>query len=127
MIEKKRKKRVIQQHNAGIAHIHSTGNNTIVTITDLKGNAISWSSSGNCGFKGSRKSTAFAGNKVSYTAGQKALEVGVQELEVIVKGLGLGRESAIRSLNSQGFKINSITDSTPLPHNGTKPRKKRRN
>ena len=110
----------------GVAHIHSSFNNTIVTITDKQGNTICWATSGGSGFKGSRKSTPFAAQIAADKAGNAAKEFGMINLDVKVKGPGGGRESAIRSLNSCGLKIKSITDVTPLPHNGCRPSKKRR-
>ena len=110
----------------GIAHVHSTFNNTIVTITDRQGNTLSWATAGSCGFKGSRKSTPFAAQVAAERAGQAALEHGMKALEVFVSGPGPGRESAVRSLNSAGFRISNIEDITPIPHNGCRPPKKRR-
>jgi len=110
----------------GIAHVHSTFNNTIVTITDRQGNTLSWATAGSCGFKGSRKSTPFAAQVAAERAGQAALEYGMKALEVFVSGPGPGRESAVRSLNSAGFRISNIEDITPIPHNGCRPPKKRR-
>ena len=110
----------------GAAHIHSSFNNTIVTITDEKGNAISWASAGELGFKGSRKSTPFAAGQVAETAAKAAMEHGLKTVEVYVKGLGGGRETAIRSLQAVGLEITSITDETPVPHNGCRPPKRRR-
>ena len=110
----------------GIAHVHSTFNNTIVTITDRQGNTLSWATAGSCGFKGSRKSTPFAAQVAAERAGQAALEYGMKALEVFVSGPGPGRESAVRSLNSAGFRISNIEDITPIPHNGCRPSKKRR-
>lgn len=110
----------------GLAHIHASFNNTIITITDRQGNVISWSTPGSNGFQGSRKSTPFAAQIASQKAGEMALEFGVKNLEVFVRGPGPGRESAVRALNSVGFKITSITDVTPIPHNGCRPPKKRR-
>ena len=109
-----------------VAHVYSTFNNTHVTITDTNGNVISWATSGSQGFRGSRKSTPFAAQKAAEVAGEKAKEHGVQEMDVLVKGPGSGRESALRALHSLGFVINSITDITPVPHNGCRPRKRRR-
>ena len=120
--KKKLKKNVV----TGTAHINSTFNNTIITITDTTGNTISWSSSGNKGFKGSRKSTPFAAQLAAEEAGKKAMEHGMKNIEVIVKGPGNGRESAIRALNSTGLNITIIKDSTPIPHNGCRPSKRRR-
>ena len=119
---KKVKKNVVE----GIAHIHASFNNTIVTISDRQGNALSWATSGGVGFKGSRKSTPFAAQVAAEHAGRAALECGVKNLEVRVKGPGPGRDSAVRALNATGFKITSITDVTPIPHNGCRPPKKRR-
>jgi len=111
---------------AGVAHVSATFNNTKITITDAQGNAISWSSSGSQGFKGSRKSTPYAAQVAAEDAGRKAMEHGMKTLEVEVKGPGSGRESALRALQSIGFSITSIRDVTPIPHNGVRPRKKRR-
>ena len=122
----KTKKKAKKNIPSGIAHINSTFNNTIVTITDTSGNTISWSSSGNKGFKGSRKSTPYAAQVAADDAGAKAYEMGLRTLTVQVKGPGSGRETALRSLQSRGFKILSIKDTTPMPHNGTRPPKKRR-
>ena len=110
----------------GIAHINATFNNTIITITDRQGNTLSWATSGGSGFRGSRKSTPFAAQVASERAGEAAKEYGLKNLEVRVKGPGPGRESAVRALNSYGFKVQSITDVTPIPHNGCRPPKKRR-
>ena len=110
----------------GIAHVHASFNNTIVTITDRQGNALSWATSGGSGFRGSRKSTPFAAQVAAERAGNGAKEYGMQNLEVRVKGPGPGRDSAVRSLNNAGFTINSITDVTPIPHNGCRPPKRRR-
>ena len=112
--------------HTGIAHILATFNNTIVTITDLQGNVISWSSAGRVGFKGSRKSTAFAAQQVAQDAARQAMAHGLREVEVRVKGPGAGRESAIRALQAIGLEITAIKDVTPVPHNGCRPRKKRR-
>jgi small subunit ribosomal protein S11 len=110
----------------GIAHINASFNNTIITITDRQGNTLSWATSGGSGFRGSRKSTPFAAQVASERAGEAAKEYGLKNLEVRVKGPGPGRESAVRALNSAGFKVQSITDVTPIPHNGCRPPKKRR-
>lgn len=120
------KKKVRKNITNGIAHVQSTFNNTVVTITDVQGNAISWSTSGHQGFKGSRKSTPFASQMAAEDAGRKAQEHGVKVLDVQVKGPGSGRESAVRGLHALGFEINSIKDVTPIPHNGCRPPKKRR-
>jgi len=118
---KKKERRTVQ---SGIAHIQTTFNNTIVTITDLSGNAIVWASAGNQGFKGSRKSTPFAAQRAGETAARKAMEHGMRQLDVYVNGPGAGRESAIRSLQSTGLRINLIRDVTPIPHNGCRPPKR---
>lgn len=110
----------------GVAHIRSTFNNTIITITDTKGNSIAWSSSGNVGFKGSRKSTPFAAQLAAETAAKTAMEHGMKQVEVFVKGPGAGREAAIRSLQAAGLEVNTIKDVTPIPHNGCRPPKRRR-
>lgn len=110
----------------GVAHIHASFNNTIVTITDRQGNALAWATSGGQGFRGSRKSTPFAAQVAAEVAGKAAQEYGVKNVDVLVKGPGPGRESAVRALGALGYKINSISDITPIPHNGTRPPKKRR-
>ena len=110
----------------GMAHIKSSFNNTIITFTDLQGNTLSWASSGNVGFKGSRKSTPFAAQLAAEAAARRAMEHGVRKVDVSVKGPGSGRESAIRALQAIGLEISSIKDVTPVPHNGCRPRKKRR-
>lgn len=120
--KKKEKKNIV----SGIAHVNSTFNNTLVTISDKQGNVVSWSTSGHMGFKGSRKSTPFASQMAAEDAGKKAQEHGMRELDVLVKGPGSGRESALRALQSIGFTINSIKDITPIPHNGCRPPKRRR-
>ena len=122
----KSKKKVKKNIPSGIAHINSTFNNTIITITDTTGNTISWSSSGNKGFKGSRKSTPFAAQLAAEEAGKKAMEHGMKHVEVVIKGPGNGRESAIRALGSTGLNITVIKDITPIPHNGCRPSKRRR-
>ena len=111
---------------SGVAHVVATFNNTMITITDAQGNAISWSSAGAQGFKGSRKSTPFAAQVAAENAGRKAMEHGMQTLEVNVKGPGSGRESALRALQAVGFQVSSIRDVTPIPHNGCRARKRRR-
>ena len=123
LIIRLKEKRVV---NEGVAHIYASFNNTIVTITDKQGNTLSWATSGGSGFRGSRKSTPFAAQIAAEKAGIKAAEYGVKSLEVLVKGPGPGRDSAVRALNSSGYKITNITDITPLPHNGCRPPKKRR-
>ena len=110
----------------GVAHVHASFNNTIVTITDRQGNTLSWATSGGSGFRGSRKSTPFAAQVAAEKAGRVAQEYGMKNVEVMVKGPGPGRESAVRALNSIGLKITNITDVTPIPHNGCRPPKKRR-
>ena len=120
--KKKAKKNII----SGVAFVSATFNNTVVTITDDQGNVIAWSTSGACGFKGSRKSTPFAAQVAAETAGRKAQEHGMKSLRVSVKGPGSGRESALRGLHSVGFNISSIQDNTPVPHNGCRPPKRRR-
>lgn len=122
----KTRKRVKKTVVDGVAHIHASFNNTIITITDRQGNTLSWATSGGSGFRGSRKSTPFAAQIASQKAGEVAREFGMQNLEVFIKGPGPGRESAVRALNSIGFKITNITDVTPIPHNGCRPPKKRR-
>ena len=121
-VRKKVKKNVAE----GIAHVHASFNNTIITITDRQGNALSWATSGGAGFRGSRKSTPFAAQVAAEKAGKTALDYGVKTLEVRIKGPGPGRESAVRSLNAVGYKIMNIIDVTPIPHNGCRPPKKRR-
>jgi small subunit ribosomal protein S11 len=120
--KKKVKKTVVD----GIAHVHASFNNTIITITDRQGNALSWATAGGAGFRGSRKSTPFAAQVASETAGRAALDYGLKNLDVRVKGPGPGRESSVRALHALGYKITNITDVTPIPHNGCRPPKKRR-
>ena len=120
------RKRGKRQVSEGIAHIHASFNNTLVTITDRQGNTLSWATSGGSGFRGSRKSTPYAAQVAAERAGEVAKENGVRNLEVLVKGPGPGRESSIRALNGVGFHITNITDVTPIPHNGCRPPKKRR-
>ena len=122
----KTRKKVKKDVSDGIAHIHASFNNTIITITDRQGNALAWATAGGSGFRGSRKSTPFAAQGAAERAGEKAKEFGMKNLEVEVKGPGPGRESAVRSLNNAGFQITNITDVTPIPHNGCRPPKKRR-
>ena len=126
MVNKTKKKKVKKIVNEGVAHINASFNNTIVTITDRQGNTLAWATSGGSGFRGSRKSTPFAAQIAAEKAGQKASEFGIKSLEVLVKGPGPGRDSAVRALNSAGYKISNIKDITPLPHNGCRPPKKRR-
>jgi len=121
-VRKKVKKNVAE----GVVHVHASFNNTIITITDRQGNALAWATSGGQGFKGSRKSTPFAAQVAAESAGRVALEYGVKNLEVRIKGPGPGRESAVRALNGCGLKITSISDVTPIPHNGCRAPKKRR-
>jgi small subunit ribosomal protein S11 len=121
-VKKKVKKNIV----SGVAHVNSTYNNTLVTISDAQGNVVSWSSAGMQGFKGSRKSTPYAAQMAAEDAGRKAQEHGMRELDVLVKGPGSGRESALRALSIVGFTIRSIKDITPIPHNGCRPRKRRR-
>lgn len=126
MAEASSKKRVKKTVVDGVAHVHASFNNTIITITDRQGNALTWATSGGSGFRGSRKSTPFAAQVAAERAGTAALDFGMKNLDVYVKGPGPGRESAVRALNGVGFRINSITDVTPIPHNGCRPPKKRR-
>ena len=121
-----KKKRIKKNVLNGIAYVQSTFNNTIISISDTNGNVISWASAGQKGFKGSRKSTPYAAQVAADAAAAKALDVGMKVLSVEVKGPGSGRETALRALQARGFKITSITDTTPMPHNGTRPPKKRR-
>jgi small subunit ribosomal protein S11 len=124
VVRTKRKERKNIEY--GVAHIRSTFNNTIVTITDAKGNAISWASAGGMGFKGSRKSTPFAAQMAAEQAAKGAMDHGMKQIEVFVKGPGAGREAAIRSLQAAGLEVNLIKDVTPIPHNGCRPPKRRR-
>lgn len=123
---KTRKKREKKSVFEGNVYIQATFNNTIVTITDLNGNGISWSSAGSLGFRGAKKSTPYAAQTTAETAAQKAMDVGLKEVHVFVKGPGVGRESAIRSLGALGLRVKTIKDVTPIPHNGCRPRKSRR-
>jgi small subunit ribosomal protein S11 len=120
---KKKERRIVQ---SGVAHVQASFNNTIITITDLSGNTIVWASSGNQGFKGSRKSTPFAAQRAGEAAARKAMESGMRQVDVYVNGPGSGRESAIRSLQAAGLRIHMIRDVTPIPHNGCRPPKRRR-
>ena len=126
MANQKTKKKVKKNVLDGIAHIQATFNNTIITITDRQGNALSWATAGGCGFRGSRKSTPFAAQVAAEKAGLAAQEYGLKNLEVRVQGPGPGRESAVRALNNAGYRISNIEDVTPIPHNGCRPPKKRR-
>lgn len=126
MAYKARKRKVKKNVPEGMAFIHSTFNNTIVTISDKDGNAISWASAGTLGFKGSKKSTPFAAGMAAEAAAKVAVDMGMRKVEVSVKGLGSGRETAIRSLQTPGLEITSITDVTPIPHNGCRPPKRPR-
>ena len=127
MAYKQRKRKVKKNIPEGVAHIHSTFNNTIVTITDKDGNAVSWASSGAIGFKGSKKSTPFAAGSAAEKAGKAAFDSGMRKVEVVVKGVGPGRETAIRSLQTAGLEVTTISDVTPIPHNGCRPPKRPRN
>ncbi|MBJ7224129.1 MULTISPECIES: 30S ribosomal protein S11 [unclassified Brenneria] len=120
------RKRVRKQVSDGVAHIHASFNNTIVTITDRQGNSLGWATAGGSGFRGSRKSTPFAAQVAAERCAEAVKEYGIKNLEVMVKGPGPGRESTIRALNAAGFRITNITDVTPIPHNGCRPPKKRR-
>ncbi len=123
MAEKKKVKRVVVD---GVAHVHASFNNTIITISDRQGNALCWATAGGSGFRGSRKSTPFAAQVAAETAANTAVEHGMKSVEVLIKGPGPGRESAVRALNAAGLRINSISDVTPIPHNGCRPPKRRR-
>ena len=120
------KKRIKKNIPVGVAHIQSTFNNTVVTLTDLRGNTISWASAGCKGFKGSKKSTPFAATLAAEDAAKKAMEHGLQSVTVLVKGPGSGREAAVRALSAAGLKVTMIRDVTPIPHNGCRPKKRRR-
>jgi small subunit ribosomal protein S11 len=124
--KKVRKKKIRKNILKGIVHIQSTFNNTIVAISDTEGNIVSWASAGSIGNKGSKKSTSFAAQRTAEEAGKKAMDQGMRDIDVYVKGPGSGRETAIRSLQAIGFKINTIRDVTPIPHNGCRPPKQRR-
>ncbi|GBG95355.1 30S ribosomal protein S11 [Ligilactobacillus salitolerans] len=125
-VKKSRKRRVKKNIESGVAHIHSTFNNTLVMITDVHGNAVAWSSAGSLGFKGSRKSTPFAAQMASEAAAKGAMDYGMKTVAVTVKGPGSGREAAIRALQTTGLEVTSIRDVTPVPHNGCRPPKRRR-
>lgn len=124
--DKPAKKKVKKSVVDGVAHVHASFNNTIVTITDRQGNTLAWATSGGSGFRGSRKSTPFAAQVAAEKAGEAAKEYGLKNLDVEIKGPGPGRESAVRALSNVGYKINSISDVTPIPHNGCRPPKRRR-
>jgi len=126
MAKAETKKKVKRSVTDGIAHIYASFNNTIITITDRQGNTLAWATAGGSGFRGSRKSTPFAAQVAAERAGTRALDFGMKNLDVMVRGPGPGRESAVRSLNNVGFKIMNITDVTPIPHNGCRPPKRRR-
>ena len=123
MAEKKKTKRVVVD---GVAHVHASFNNTIITISDRQGNALCWATAGGSGFRGSRKSTPFAAQVAAERASNTAMEHGMKSVDVLIKGPGPGRDSAVRALNSAGLRINSISDVTPIPHNGCRPPKRRR-
>lgn len=122
----KKAKKVRKNVTRGIAHVKATQNNTIVTITDINGETLCWDSAGTIGFKGARKSTPFAATRAGESAGQKARKIGVSEVEVFVKGTGAGRESAVTGIVSTGIRVTAVEDHTPIPHNGCRPRKRRR-
>lgn len=122
----KSKSKIRRNVSEGIAHIHATFNNTIITISNKRGETLCWASAGNSGFKGSRKSTPFAAQMAAENCARRAFEIGIKQLRVKIKGPGPGRESAVRALNAQGFEISSISDITPIPHNGCRPPKRRR-
>ncbi len=126
MAKPEAKKKITRTVVDGVAHVYATFNNTIITITDRQGNALAWATSGGSGFRGSRKSTPFAAQVAAERAGTRAKDYGMKNIEVLVRGPGPGRESAIRSLNNAGFKITNISDVTPIPHNGCRPPKRRR-
>jgi small subunit ribosomal protein S11 len=123
---KAKKKKVVKSVTQGNVFIQATFNNTIVTLTDLNGNTLAWSSAGNCGFKGPKKATPYAAGMIVKAAADRVKEIGLKEVNVFVKGVGAGRDSAVRALNANGFQVLSIKDLTPLPHNGCRPRKPRR-
>ncbi len=127
MAYKQRKRKIKKNIPEGVAHIHATFNNTITTITDKDGNVVAWASSGAIGFKGSKKSTPFAAGLAAEKAGKMAFDSGMRKVEVVVKGVGPGRETAIRSLQTAGLEVTTITDVTPIPHNGCRPPKRPRN
>ncbi|MEP7146918.1 MAG: 30S ribosomal protein S11 [bacterium] len=122
----KKTKKKVHVESGGVAHVKATFNNVIVTLTDTSGNTISWASSGKMGFKGSKKNTPFAAQITAESAAKAAMDVGMKKIDVLIKGVGSGRDAAVRSLNTAGLEITSIKDITPLPHNGCRPPKKRR-
>ena len=126
MAKPEAKKKIKRTVTDGVAHVYATFNNTIITITDRQGNTLSWATAGGSGFRGSRKSTPFAAQVAAERAGTRAKDFGMKNLDVLVKGPGPGRDSAVRSLNNVGFKITNISDVTPIPHNGCRPPKRRR-
>lgn len=123
---KSKKKKVVKSVAQGNAYVQATYNNTIITLTDLNGNTLAWSSAGNCGFKGPKKATPYAAGLIVKAAADRVKEIGLKEINVFVKGVGAGRDSAVRALNANGFQVLSIKDLTPLPHNGCRPCKPRR-
>lgn len=123
---KTKKKKIVKQVSHGCVYIQATYNNTIITITDLNGNTLAWASAGNCGFKGPKKSTPYAASTIVKAVAEKVKDIGVKEVNVFVKGVGSGRDSAVRALNANGFHVLSIKDVTPLPHNGCRPSRPRR-
>lgn len=123
---KSKKKKVVKSVSQGNAYIQATFNNTIVTLTDLNGNTLAWSSAGNCGFKGPKKATPYAAGMIVKAAADRVKEIGLKEINVFVRGVGAGRDSAVRALNANGFQVLSVKDLTPLPHNGCRARKPRR-
>jgi len=123
---KSRKKKVVKQVSQGCVYVQATYNNTIVTLTDLNGNTLAWSSAGHCGFKGPKKATPYAASSIVKNVADRVKEIGLKEVSVFVKGVGSGRDAAVRALNANGFSILSIKDITPLPHNGCRPPKPRR-
>jgi len=123
---KSKKKKAVKNVSQGCVYIQATYNNTIITLTDLNGNTLAWSSAGNCGFKGPKKATPFAASTIVKTAADRVKEIGLKEVNVFVKGVGAGRDAAVRALNANGFQVLAIKDLTPLPHNGCRPCKPRR-
>lgn len=125
-ISKSKKKKAVRNVSQGCAYIQATYNNTIITLTDLNGNTLAWSSAGNCGFKGPKKATPYAAGMIVKAAADRVKEIGLKEVNVYVKGVGAGRDAAVRAMNANGFTVLAIKDLTPLPHNGCRPRKPRR-